>query len=162
MILYPKNLLFCLFLSSPSETLVMQMLVHLMLFHKSFKLSLFTSSRYFYGMNSTALSWSSLSLSFTSSSLLLNAYIGNFAQIFISVISAWYFFILIFSFLLKFSLCLCIVLLSLVSRFMTIILNLLSGKSSTFILFWGFILFLHLEHITLFLQLLISVLLFTH
>jgi len=98
MILYPKNLLFCLFLSSPSETLVMQMLFHLMLFHKSFKLSLFTSSRYFYGMNSTALSWSSLSLSFTSSSLLLNAYIGNFAQIFISVISAWYFFILIFSF----------------------------------------------------------------
>ena len=131
------------------------MLVHVMLFCKSFKLSLLIFlPPYFYGMNSTALSWSSLSLSSASSSLLLNAYIRIFVQIFISVISAWYFFILIFSFCWNFHFVHALFSWALwVSRFMTIILNLLSHKSSTLILFWGFILFLHLEHITLFLQL---------
>ena len=96
-----------------------------MLFCKSFKLSLLIFlPPYFYGMNSTALSWSSLSLSSASSSLLLNAYIGIFVPIFISVISAWYFFI--FSFCWNFHFVHALFSWAWwVSRFMTIILNLL-------------------------------------
>lgn len=134
------------------------MLVHLMLFHKSFKLYLLISHPhpYFYGMNSAALSW----VHWTFLLLHLVYCWMPVLEFLFRYLSLWFLLGTFLYFLLKFSLCSCIVLLSLVSRFMTIILNLLSGKSSTFILFWGFILFLHLEHITLFLQLLICVIVY--
>lgn len=167
MILYPKNLLFCLFSLLLLRPFVIQMLVHLMLFHKSFKLYLLISPPaapcppppLFMGwipLPCLEVHWAFLLLHLVYCWMPILEFCSDIYLCDFCLVLFYIFFFV------EISLCSCIVLLSLGSRFMTIILNLLSGKSSTFILFWGFILFLHLEHITLFLQLSISVLLFIH
>lgn len=104
---------------------VIQLLVCMMLFCKSHKLSSLFFILSADCINPTVLFWGSLILSYTSSSLLLSLSVEFFRYCFLQL---YFCLVLIFSIPLKCSLCSCIVILTLTSIFIAIILNSSSAK----------------------------------